>query len=338
MSKILLITDAWHPQVNGVVTTLSNLVDQAKKNGDTIYVFHPGRCKIRFSLWFYPEIEIGLPNPIKVRNLLKKQKWDHIHIATPEGSLGLSFSKLCRKLKIPFSTSCHTKFPEFVNAKWSFVPVDLGWKWMLKIYKGSSVILTTTESMVQELKDKGFKQEIKSWTRGVDRTIFYPPETSPEKNTAILLCVSRVSPEKGLDDFCAINIPNTRKILVGDGPYLETLKKKYPDVHFAGQKKGKELGDYYRNANVFVFPSKADTFGVVNIEALACGTPVAAYPVTGPKDIILEGVNGYMSENLSESIQKCLTLDRNKVYESSKVWTWENCYKQFYEILLKAKD
>jgi glycosyltransferase involved in cell wall biosynthesis len=338
MKKILLITDAWHPQINGVVTTLSNLVDQARKNGDTVYVYHPRRCKIRFPLWFYPEIEIAIPNPIHIRKLLKKQKWDHIHIATPEGSLGMSFSRTCRRLNIPFSTSCHTKFPEFVNAKWSFIPVSLGWKWMRYLYKGASVILTTTDSMVQELKDKGFTQDIKSWTRGVDQNIFYAETRDPSIGTNIvLLCVSRISQEKGLDDFCSLDIPNTQKILVGDGPYLETLKTKYSSVYFVGKKTGKELGDYYRKATVFVFPSKTDTFGVVNIEALACGTPVAAYPVTGPKDIIENGINGYLSKDLECAIQKCIRLDRELVYNSSKKWTWENCYKQFSEILLKAR-
>lgn len=338
MSKILLITDAWHPQVNGVVTTLSNLVEQAKKNGDTVYVYHPKRCTIRFPLWFYPEIEIGIPNPLHIRKLLKKQKWDHIHIATPEGSLGMSFSRVCRRLNVPFSTSCHTKFPEFINAKWSLVSTDLGWKWMKYLYKGTSIILTTTDSMVQELRDKGFTQNIQPWSRGVDRSIFYPETKDVLQRTKItILCVSRVSAEKGLDDFCSINMPNAHKILVGDGPYLDTLKKKYSDVTFAGMKRGDELADYYRKATVFVFPSKTDTFGVVNIEALACGTPVAAYPVTGPKDIIEEGINGYMSENLSEAIRKCIYLDRELVYNSSIKWSWENCYKQFSEILLKAR-
>lgn len=338
MKKILLITDAWHPQVNGVVTTLTNIVDRAKKNGDVVYVYHPRRCSLRFSLWFYPEIEVGIPNPLHVRRLLKRQKWDHIHIATPEGSLGMSFIRICRRLGIPFSTSCHTKFPEFVNAKWPLVPVDLGWRWMRRIYKGSSVILTTTDSMVQELKARGFSQDIRPWTRGVDRSIFYPRDRGALVDDNVkLLCVSRVSQEKGLDDFCSLSIPNAQKILVGDGPYLESLKTKYPDVHFVGKKTGKELGDYYRQATVFVFPSKADTFGVVNIEALACGTPVAAYPVTGPKDIIENGVTGYLSEDLEHAIQKCLYIDREIVYNRSLKWSWENCYSQFVDILMKAR-
>jgi glycosyltransferase involved in cell wall biosynthesis len=335
MAKILLATDAWSPQINGVVTTLSNLVDQAKKHGDTIHVFHPGRCLIRVPLWFYPEIKIGIPNPFLIRKLLKKQKWDHIHIATPEGTIGMSFIRMCRKLNIPFSTSCHTKFPEFITSKWPFIPVSLGWKWMLKLYEGSSIILTTTSSMVEELKEKGFKQEIVSWTRGVDRSIFYPEQQTHRSN--ILLCVSRVSIEKGLDDFCKLNVPNTQKVLVGDGPYLEELKQKYPDVLYVGKKTGKDLANYYRKAAVFVFPSKVDTFGVVNIEALACGIPVAAYPVTGPKDIIENGITGYLSENLEEAIHKCFDLDRYVVYNYSLKWSWESCYVQFKNILLKAR-
>lgn len=331
--NILLITDAWHPQVNGVVTTLSNLVDQAKLNDDKIYVYHPARCKLRFPLSFYPEIEIAIPNSLQVRSLLKRTRWTHVHIATPEGPLGMAFSTSCKLMGIPFSMSCHTKFPEFINAKFPFIPVELGWKAMKWLYKGSNTILTTTDSMVEELKEKGFKQDIRSWSRGVDRTIFYPAdEKIPEKAT--LLCVSRVSIEKGLDDFCSLQIPNTKKVLVGDGPYLKTLKQNYPDVDFVGKKHGKELGDYYRSASVFVFPSKKDTFGVVNIEALACGTPVAAYPVTGPKDIIDQSVNGIMSDNLEEAVLESLKLDRNKVYESSLKWTWETCYQQFIDILI----
>jgi len=332
MKKVLLITDAWHPQVNGVVTTLTNLVDQAKKSGDRIYVYHPGRATIRFPLPMYPEIQIAIPNPLHIRNLLKKQKWDYIHIATPEAPLGISFTIACKSLGIKYSTSCHTKFPEFISARYPWISTSIGWRYMRWCYRGSDKIITTTDTMVEELKQRGFTQDIYPWSRGVDRSIFYP-ENQEEEN-AILLCVSRVSEEKGLDDFCSLQIPNATKILVGDGPYLNKLKEKYTDVEFVGKKQGKELGDYYRSARVFVFPSKTDTFGVVNIEALACGTPVAAYPVTGPKDIIENGVNGTLDENLETAVLEALKLDRKTVYESSLIWTWETSYKQFKDILL----
>lgn len=337
MTNILLITDAWHPQVNGVVTTLSSLVKEAKKHGHTIYVFHPGRCKIRFSLWFYPEIKIAIPNPIQLYKLIQRERWDHIHIATIEGPLGFIFSRICNLLKKPYSASLHSKFPEFVHSKWSFVPIGFLWNRMKDSYKQSSVILTTTDSMVQELREHGFEQEIISWTRGVDRDIFYPDFDRKPLKEKNLVCVSRISVEKNLDTFCSLKVLNTRKILVGDGPYLKELKEKYLDVEFVGKKTGQELGDYYRNADVFVFTSKTDTFGVVNIEALACGTPVAAYPVTGPKDIVEEGVNGFLSNDLESAITKCFSLQREDVWKSSLKWSWENCYKQFNEILLEVK-
>lgn len=334
MAKILLVTDAWKPQVNGVVTTLTNLVDQARNHGDRIYVYHPGRCSLRFKLSLYPEIEVGIPNFVKVYKILKTQKWDHVHIATPEGPLGFTFSTTCRVIKIPYSCSCHTKFPEFVNSRFKWFPVSLGWKIMKYLYSGSEVVLTTTNSMVQELKRRGFSQKNYSWTRGVDRNIFYPDDTA---NSNILLCVSRVSHEKGLDDFCSLDIPGFCKVVVGDGPYLETLKARYPAVKFVGKQTGNQLANYYRSAAVFVFPSKNDTFGVVNIESIACGTPVAAYPVTGPIDIIESGLNGYLSDNLEHAVQKCLELDRTKVYNSSLKWSWEACYRRFKNILVEVK-
>ena len=337
MAKILLVTDAWKPQVNGVVTTLTNLVHQARKHGDTIHVYHPGRCKIRFPLPFYKEITIGIPFPCGIRDLLKRQKWDHIHIATPEAPVGLNFVRTCKRLKIPFSTSLHTLFPEFVEKRIPVLKSNIGWKYMHKVYDGSTHILTTTKSMVKLLKDKGFKQEIRSWSRGVDRSVFKPSKTFRKTDEHYLLCVSRVSHEKGLDDFCELEYPNAVKIVVGDGPYLKTLKKKYPDVHFVGKKVGDDLARYYQHADVFVFPSKVDTFGVVQIEAMACGTPVAAYPVVGPIDIIKHGYNGYMEDNLESAVRGCLHLDRKKVLSMSKKWTWENCYKQFRDILLNVQ-
>jgi glycosyltransferase involved in cell wall biosynthesis len=328
MTKILLITDAWFPQVNGVVTTLSNLVEQAKSNGHFIDVFHPGLCVLGFPLPTYKEIRVGIPMPWTVSNKIN-EGWDCIHIATPEGSLGMTFAKKCRKLNIPFSTSCHTKFPEFVNAKFPFISTDLGWKFMRHVYKDSTKILTTTDTMVQELKDKGFTQDISSWTRGVNRKYFSPIENP---TGGYIVCVSRVSHEKGLDDFCKINYP--RKIVVGDGPYRKELERKYPDVEFVGTKKGHELASYYSNADCFVFPSRNDTFGVVIIESLATGTPVASYPVTGPIDILNKD-NGSMKEDLNDAVQECLKLDRKKVYKSSLKWSWEECYKQFFQALIK---
>ena len=337
MARILLVTDAWHPQVNGVVTTLDQLRKNAVNHGDKITVIHPRRFRLRFPMPGYSEIDLAFPMPWSVRRHLKKYIWDHIHVATPEGPIGIMFVRTLRRLNIPFSTSLHTLFPEFVAAKYPFISLDWGWQWMKLRYEDCSHILTTTDTMVKILKEKGFKQEIIAWTRGVDRQYFKPdPDRKPNQKKK-LLCVSRVSHEKGLDDFCSLMIPNSEKILVGDGPYLKTLKKKYPDVTFAGKQRGHDLAKYYQQADVFVFPSKNDTFGVVQIEALACGTPVAGYPVQGPIDVVTNGVNGQIENNLTLAVNQALQLDRKKVYQSSLKWSWTKAYEQFKSILLPAK-
>ena len=334
MARILLVTDAWKGQTNGVVTTLENLVKQAKANNDEIRVYHPGRCRWRFPLPWYREIEIAFPNQNEVEYIVTSEKWDHIHVATPEGWVGRAFVKALRNYSIAFSASCHTKFPEFVNARAPFVKVKWGWQWMRRRYQDATKILVPSESMKQELEYWGFDQEIVVWSRGVDRDQFHPLESRPDNDSKILLCVSRVSHEKGLDDFCALNVPNTRKILVGDGPYLNTLKSRYPDVEFTGKKTGSDLAYYYQTADVFVFPSKADTFGVVMLESIACGTPVAAYPVTGPIDVVKPGINGALSENLASAVSEAFAISHKSVYNSSLKWTWERCYAQFKENLL----
>lgn len=334
MARILLVTDAWKGQTNGVVTTLENLVKQAKANGDEIRVYHPGRCRWRFPLPWYREIDIAFPQKTEVEHIVTSEKWDHIHVATPEGWVGKAFVQALRKHQVAFSTSCHTKFPEFVNARVPFIKVKWGWQWMRRRYQDTTKILVPSQSMKQELETWGFDQEIVVWSRGVDRDQFHPLKNRPENDTKILLCVSRVSHEKGLDDFCSLNIPNTRKILVGDGPYLNTLKSRYPDVEFAGKKTGSDLAQCYQTADVFVFPSKADTFGVVMLESIACGTPVAAYPVTGPIDVVKEGQNGSLNNHLVPAINNALAASRSNVYESSLEWTWERCYAQFKENLL----
>lgn len=332
MARILLVTDAWQ-QTNGVVTTLENLVKQAKANGDEVHVYHPGRCRWRFPFPFYREIQIAFPKKREAEYLVTDPKWDSIHIATPEGFVGRRFAAACRKYSVKFSASCHTKFPEFVNTRAPFIKVKWGWKWMRRRYQDASKILVPSESMKQELKSWGFDQEIIVWSRGVDRDQFYT-EQHQRQAPKILLCVSRVSHEKGLDDFCALNIPGTKKVLVGDGPYLEYLKQRYPDTVFVGKKTGKALADYYREADVFVFPSRADTFGVVMIESIACGTPVAAYPVTGPVDIVKEGKNGSLAPHLLPAIKNALAVSRYETYQTSLEWTWERCYAQFKENLL----
>ena len=192
--------------------------------------------------------------------------------------------------------------------------------------------------MVAELKAHGFDGEVIPWTRGVDRDIFNPSyRTDTVVNGPILLCVARVSKEKNLEDFFELDYPGANKIMVGDGPMLQTYKKKYPDIIFTGFKTGKELAKYYAMADVFVFPSRWETFGIVMIEAMACGTPVAAYPCQGPKDVIEDGVTGYMDNNLSDAIFMCTKLDREKVLEGSMQWSWQRAWEIFRDNLVPAK-
>jgi glycosyltransferase involved in cell wall biosynthesis len=188
--------------------------------------------------------------------------------------------------------------------------------------------------MVKDLKAHGFDGEVISWTRGVDREIFNPSYRHDNIAGKYILCVSRVSKEKNLEKFFELEYPGYYKIMVGDGPMLETYKKQYPDVIFTGFKTGVDLARYYANAEVFVFPSQWETFGIVMIEAMACGTPVAAYPCDGPLDVIDDSITGYMDENLADAVFMCMKLDREKVLEGSQRWTWDNAWKIFKENLV----
>jgi glycosyltransferase involved in cell wall biosynthesis len=190
--------------------------------------------------------------------------------------------------------------------------------------------------MVAELKAHGFSGEVIPWTRGVDRDIF-TPEHRVETVSKYLLCVRRVSKEKNLEAFFEMDYPGYLKVMVGDGPMLETYKKKYPDVHFTGFKTGEDLARYYANAEVFVFPSRWETFGIVMIEAMACGTPVAAYPCQGPEDVIDQGITGFMEENLATAVHRCLGLNRDRVCEGSQRWSWEKAWQIFRDNLLPVK-
>jgi glycosyltransferase involved in cell wall biosynthesis len=236
---------------------------------------------------------------------------------------------------IPHNTAYHTKFPEGLKKLFG-IPESLTWRFVRWFHKHSGKVLTTTDSMVAELKAHGFDGEVISWTRGVDRDIF-TPALREETTAKYLLCVSRVSKEKNLEAFFELDYPGYLKIMVGDGPMLETYKKQYPDVHFTGFKTGVDLARYYANAEVFVFPSRWETFGIVMIEAMACGTPVAAYPCQGPEDVIDQAETGFMNENLADAVTGCLQLNREHVENFSQRWTWNRAWEIFRDNLIPAK-
>ena len=328
---ILIITDNLKDQINGVVTTYKNIEICAVRDGYNVVVLDPG--------WFsyincpgYNEVKIAYP-----RNLGKKIEEispDYIHIAT-EGPLGLWARAYLSLAGIPHNTAYHTKFPEGLKKLFG-IPESLTWRFVRWFHKHSGKVLTTTDTMVKELQDHGFDGDIIPWTRGVDRDIFYPGNSN-NGIRPVLICVSRVSKEKNLEAFFELDYTDARKIMVGDGPMLETYRKKYPDVEFVGFKTGTDLADYYRMANVFVFPSRWETFGIVMIEAMACGTPVAAYPCQGPEDVIDEGITGCMNEELKQAVKDALMLDRTRVWEGSQRWTWERAWAIFKDNLIPAK-
>jgi glycosyltransferase involved in cell wall biosynthesis len=270
-----------------------------------------------------------------VGKILEEINPDHIHIAT-EGPVGLCVRQYLDKHSYRYNTAYHTKFPEGLRKLFG-IPEALTWPLIRWFHKHSGKVLTTTESMVEELRAHGFDGELVSWTRGVDREIFNPSSRIGVNEQTVLVCVARVSKEKNLEDFFELNFPNSRKIMVGDGPMLATYRKQYPDVEFVGLKTGTELASYYANADVFVFPSKWETFGIVMIEAMACGTPVAAYPCQGPKDVIDEGVTGYMDESLSTATYRCLGLSRDSVAVGSERWSWEYAWEIFRAHLVPMK-
>jgi len=326
---ILIITDNLKDQINGVVTTYKNIEACAVLDGYRVVYITPGDFRY-FDCPGYNEVKIAYPRAMGKK--IEALSPDYIHIAT-EGPIGLSARKYLSKHNLRYNTAYHTKFPEGLRALFG-IPEALTWPLVRWFHKHSGKVLTTTKTMVDELRAHGFDGDVIPWTRGVDRRIFYPAVNREKTKLPVLVCVSRVSKEKSLEDFFKLDYPG-HKIMVGDGPMLEEYKANYPAVEFVGAKRGVELGDYYRQADVFVFPSQWETFGLVMIEAMACGTPVAAYPCQGPLDVVDEGVTGCMREDLKLAVTDALKLDRNKVSEGSQRWTWEKAWEIFRDNLLE---
>jgi glycosyltransferase involved in cell wall biosynthesis len=327
--KILIITDNLPEQINGVVTTYTNIEACAVLDGYSVVYITPGDFRY-FDCPKYNEVKIALTRQMGKK--IKEIGADYYHIAT-EGPLGLSARKYFSKHRISYTTAYHTKFPEGLKKLFG-VPERFTWGFVRWFHKKAAVVLTTTDTMVNELKAHGFKGTVIPWTRGVDRSIFNPSQrTGTVVNGPILVCVSRVSKEKNLEAFFEMPYEGV-KFMVGDGPMLEEYKANYPDVKFVGAKRGQELAKYFAMADVFVFPSRWETFGLVMIEAMACGTPVAAYPCQGPLDVVDEGVTGCMRDDLAQSVTDALLLDRAKVLEGSQRWTWERAWEIFRDNLV----
>ena len=336
MSKrICLVTDTWKSQVNGVVTTLTHLHQQLIDRGYTVTVISPNRYKC-YKFPLYKEVNM----PWNLFEVYKEvglaiQLSDYVHIAT-EGPIGLMARLYCHRHNIKYITSYHTRFPEYAHARWKSIPLKWGYAVMRWMHNRASSVLVTTESMKEELDAWGIENMI-VWNRGVDTNLFRPlTHIQRNPNVKVLGYVGRVSVEKNLEAFLDLPDELGVKVVVGDGPDLKRLKKRYKNVLWLGYKFGDELVEAYNSLDVMVFPSKTDTFGLVNLESMACGTPVAAYPVTGPKDIIEEGVTGAMDEDLEEAVKRALTIDSSTCMLTTRNnHSWNNALRPYVDALIE---
>lgn len=323
--NIVIVTDAWFPQVNGVVRTLARTRDELVRLGHQVQVIAPERFR-SIPCPTYPEIRLSLFPGRRLRVLIEAAQPDAVHIAT-EGPLGLAARAWCLKKNFPFTTAFHTQFPEYVKLR-AGIPLALTYRLMRWFHGPAATLMVATPTLMQRLEGWGFNN-LGLWSRGVDTDLFQPREKYfLDANRPIFMYMGRVAMEKNIEAFLKLDLPGT-KYVVGGGPDLEMLRRKYPGVRFTGYKTDKELGKHLAAADVFVFPSRTDTFGLVVIEALACGVPVAAYPVQGPVDIIDNGETGYLDEDLKAAATKALTLDPDRCRRQALLYSWETCTRQF---------
>ena len=324
--RVLVATDAWHPQVNGVVRTLIMMAEAAKNLGVEVSFLTPQSFRT-VALPSYPDLRLALPYQAKIARLIAEARPDSIHIAT-EGPIGLLVRRYCRKQGLPFTTSFHTRFPEYISAR---LPIPEQWIWaaLRWFHGGSHAVMAATPALATELRLRGFRNVV-LWPRGVDATLFHPREVDLGLPRPVFLCVGRVAVEKNLEAFLDLDLPGT-KLIVGDGPARTALARKYPQAVFLGARQGEELAQAYAAADVFVFPSKTDTFGLVLLEALASGLPVAAFPVTGPRDVIGTAPVGALNEDLRQACLDALKIPPQACLEFAAGHTWEASARSFVE-------
>jgi glycosyltransferase involved in cell wall biosynthesis len=324
--RLLIFTDAWAPQVNGVVRTLETLGRDLESLGCEVrYATPEGRVTV--PLPTYPEIRLALFPRRSLEKLIDDFAPDAIHIAT-EGAIGLSARAICRARGLPFTTSFHTRFPDYVNARFPFIPKSLVYRFLRWFHSPASAVMVATPSLKQELEANGFRN-VRIWTRGVDVVQFRPiPEASLPYPRPIWLYVGRIAVEKNIEAFLSLDLPGT-KVVIGDGPARAALARAYPSVQFLGPKSGEDLVRHYAASDVFVFPSLTDTFGLVMLEALACGVPVAAFPVQGPQDVIGDAPVAALSANLQEACLKALEIPHGAARAFALTRSWRICTEQF---------
>ena len=324
--RILVATDAWHPQVNGVVRSLTNMAEAARGFGVDVGFLTPQSFRT-VAMPSYPDLRLALPYPARIARLIAEARPDSIHIAT-EGPIGLLTRRYCRGRGLPFTTSFHTRFPEYISAR---LPIPEAWIWaaLRAFHRPSRAVMAATPALAGELRSRGFRNVV-LWPRGVDAHLFHPRAADLGLPRPVFLCVGRVAVEKNLEAFLELDLPGT-KVIVGDGPARAALTRKYPQAVFLGARQGEELGQAYAAADVFVFPSKTDTFGLVLLEALASGLPVAAFPVTGPRDVIGTAPVGALNEDLRVACLAAVTIPPQACLEFAARHTWEASARAFVD-------
>ncbi|MGQ0533250.1 MAG: glycosyltransferase family 4 protein [Caulobacteraceae bacterium] len=330
--KILLVTDAWEPQVNGVVRTLANTMRELKAMGCEIEVISPADYKRTVPLITYSEIRLALGARDDVEDRFLAFAPDAVHIAT-EGTLGWDARAVCLKHKFPFTTSYHTQFPEYVHARFNWIPLWAGYRYMHAFHDKSGRVMVATPTMVEQLRLQGFRN-IALWSRGVDVDMFHPSKRGIDGGLykdlpkPVFVSVGRVAVEKNIEAFLKLDLPGS-KVVVGSGPALDELREKYPDVRFTGPKFGEELVRHYADADAFVFPSFTDTFGLVILEAAATGTPVAGFVAPGPKDILPGTGAGVVDRDLRKACLEALSLRREDARALAEKYSWRACAEDF---------
>jgi glycosyltransferase involved in cell wall biosynthesis len=324
--RILVATDAWHPQVNGVVRTLTMMAEAARAFGVEVSFLSPQSFRT-VAMPSYPDLRLALPYQAKIARLIADERPDNIHIAT-EGPIGLSVRRYCRKHDLPFTTSFHTRFPEYISAR---LPVPESWIWAgLRWFHGASrAVMAATPALATELRTRGFRN-VELWPRGVDTGQFHPRAADLGVSRPVFLSVGRVAVEKNLEAFLDLDLPGT-KVVVGDGPARIALARKYPHAVFLGALQGEQLAEAYAAADIFVFPSRTDTFGLVLLEALASGLPVAAFPVTGPRDVIGTAPVGALNEDLRLACLLALAISPQACLAFAARHTWEASARAFVD-------
>ncbi len=334
MKRILIVTDAWLPQVNGVVKTLQNTAAELQGQGFAVGFVTPQAFRT-LPCPTYPDIRLSLCTKAMVARQIDEFAPDALHIST-EGPLGWAARAIALDRGWQFTTAYHTRFPEYVASR-SPVPVAWAYRLLRRFHAPSAAVMAPTGSIIRDLEARRFANVV-HWSRGVDHSVFRPDPPAERRHAGppVFLYAGRVSVEKNIEAFLQLDLPG-EKWVAGDGPALATLRKRYPDARFLGMKTHAELADIYRQARVFVFPSRTDTFGLVLVEAMACGLPVAAYPVPGPVDVVGNGVAGALDDDLGAACRRALILRPEDAIEQAARFTWETATGQFSKALVPTR-